>query len=110
MNYTSLQVKTSYSILSSLNDIKKLAKNGYKEIMLLGQNVNSYGNDFKDENKGYEYLQKAADFAQIKRKSPFAGTLSFSGIYMYTGSAGIKSFFAVQFIPGLLQMPLTCFS
>ena len=55
-------------------------------------------------------LQKAADFAQIKRKSPFAGTLSFSGIYMYTGSAGIKSFFAVQFIPGLLQMPLTCFS
>ncbi|MDO4282198.1 MAG: tRNA (N6-isopentenyl adenosine(37)-C2)-methylthiotransferase MiaB [Clostridia bacterium] len=31
-----------------LKDIEKLAKNGYKEIMLLGQNVNSYGNDFKD--------------------------------------------------------------
>ncbi len=32
-----------------INDIKKLAKDGYKEIMLLGQNVNSYGNDFKKE-------------------------------------------------------------
>ena len=32
-----------------LADINRLAKDGYKEIMLLGQNVNSYGNDFKDE-------------------------------------------------------------
>ena len=31
-----------------LLDIKRLAKDGYKEIMLLGQNVNSYGNDFKE--------------------------------------------------------------
>ena len=30
-------------------DIKQLAKQGYKEIMLLGQNVNSYGNDFEEE-------------------------------------------------------------
>ena len=30
-------------------DIKKLAKDGYKEIMLLGQNVNSYGNDFEEK-------------------------------------------------------------
>lgn len=29
-------------------DIQKLAKLGYKEIMLLGQNVNSYGKDLKD--------------------------------------------------------------
>lgn len=27
-------------------EVKTLAANGYKEIMLLGQNVNSYGNDF----------------------------------------------------------------
>ncbi len=32
-----------------ISDIKKLAKEGYKEIMLLGQNVNSYGNDFKEK-------------------------------------------------------------
>lgn len=31
-----------------ISDIKMLAKNGYKEIMLLGQNVNSYGNDLGD--------------------------------------------------------------
>ena len=30
-----------------LNEIKELAKAGYKEITLLGQNVNSYGNDLK---------------------------------------------------------------
>ncbi|MDD3303302.1 MAG: tRNA (N6-isopentenyl adenosine(37)-C2)-methylthiotransferase MiaB [Clostridia bacterium] len=32
-----------------LADIKKLAKAGYKEITLLGQNVNSYGNDLKEK-------------------------------------------------------------
>ena len=32
-----------------LNDIRKLAQKGYKEIVLLGQNVNSYGNDFEEE-------------------------------------------------------------
>ena len=31
-----------------IKDIEQLANKGYKEIMLLGQNVNSYGNDFKD--------------------------------------------------------------
>lgn len=30
-----------------LNDIQKLAEKGYKEIMLLGQNVNSYGKDLE---------------------------------------------------------------
>lgn len=41
-----------------LNDIKKLAEEGYKEIMLLGQNVNSYGNDFKDSNYNFPKLLK----------------------------------------------------
>ena len=31
-----------------LKDVKEVASKGYKEITLLGQNVNSYGNDFKD--------------------------------------------------------------
>ena len=29
-------------------EVTQLAKDGYREIMLLGQNVNSYGNDFRD--------------------------------------------------------------
>jgi len=32
-----------------LKDVKEVASKGYKEITLLGQNVNSYGNDFKDK-------------------------------------------------------------
>ena len=46
-----------------LNDIKKLAQNGYKEIMLLGQNVNSYGNDFKD--KKYTFAMLLEDIEKI---------------------------------------------
>ena len=41
-----------------LNDIECLAKSGYKEIMLLGQNVNSYGNDFKDDDYSFPKLLK----------------------------------------------------
>lgn len=32
-----------------INEVAQLVNNGYKEIMLLGQNVNSYGNDLDDE-------------------------------------------------------------
>lgn len=42
-----------------LNEIKDLAKNGYKEVTLLGQNVNSYG---KDLGEG------AMSFAQLLRQ------------------------------------------
>ena len=33
--------------------------------MLLGQNVNSYGNDFKDENKGYTFAKLLADIEKV---------------------------------------------
>lgn len=33
-----------------VSEVKKLVRNGYKEIMLLGQNVNSYGNDLGEKN------------------------------------------------------------
>lgn len=35
---------------SIVSECEKLIKDGYKEITLLGQNVNSYGNDVPDEN------------------------------------------------------------
>lgn len=38
----------SRKIQDIVNDVEELAQKGYKEIMLLGQNVNSYGNDLKD--------------------------------------------------------------
>ncbi len=48
-----------------LADIKRLAKDGYKEIMLLGQNVNSYGNDFCDELSGYNFPKLLQDIEKI---------------------------------------------
>lgn len=39
-----------------IKDIEILANKGYKEITLLGQNVNSYGNDFNGELKGYNFV------------------------------------------------------
>ena len=39
-----------------VNEVKELAKEGYKEITLLGQNVNSYGNDLKDKYSTFANL------------------------------------------------------
>jgi len=41
-----------------INDVKRLALDGYKEITLLGQNVNSYGNDFKEKYSFPELLKE----------------------------------------------------
>jgi len=46
----------SRNIEDIINEIKELAVNGYKEITLLGQNVNSYGNDLNDENSTFANL------------------------------------------------------
>ncbi len=43
-----------------INEVKKLLKQNYKEIILLGQNVNSYGLDKKSEIKFPELLDKIA--------------------------------------------------
>ena len=41
-----------------LKDVKEVAAKGYKEITLLGQNVNSYGNDFNDREYSFVDLLK----------------------------------------------------
>lgn len=50
-----------------LNEVKDLAKNGVKEITLLGQNVNSYGNDFDSEYSFARLLQDLNEVDGIKR-------------------------------------------
>ncbi|QHT60774.1 tRNA (N6-isopentenyl adenosine(37)-C2)-methylthiotransferase MiaB [Paenibacillus lycopersici] len=44
-------------------EVRELARQGYKEITLLGQNVNAYGKDFEDMN--YRFGDLMADMAKI---------------------------------------------
>ena len=46
----------SRNVEDILNEVKSLIANGYKYITLLGQNVNSYGNDFEDKSINFAYL------------------------------------------------------
>lgn len=46
----------SRDMKSIISECEKLIKDGYKEITLLGQNVNSYGNDVPDENVNFAKL------------------------------------------------------
>lgn len=46
----------SRNMKSIISECEKLIKDGYKEITLLGQNVNSYGNDVPDENVNFANL------------------------------------------------------
>ena len=50
-----------------INEVKSLIKEGYKEVTLLGQNVNAYGKDFK--NRAYKMENLLEDVAKtgIKR-------------------------------------------
>ena len=46
-----------------LKDVRNVASKGYKEITLLGQNVNSYGNDFKD--KKYTFVDLLREIEKV---------------------------------------------
>lgn len=50
----------SVPIEDIVSDVKKYVEKGYKDILLLGQNVNSYGNDFK-----YEVEEERVHFAKL---------------------------------------------
>ncbi|MBR2750285.1 MAG: tRNA (N6-isopentenyl adenosine(37)-C2)-methylthiotransferase MiaB [Clostridiales bacterium] len=50
-----------------LKQLSELAASGYHEVMLLGQNVNSYGKDRDDEISFAELLEKAAQIEGFSR-------------------------------------------
>ena len=50
-----------------LAEVRKLAENGYKEVKLIGQNVNSYGKDLADGITFAELLRKINEIDGIKR-------------------------------------------
>ena len=55
----------SRSLENVLNEVKGLVESGYKEITLLGQNVNSYGKDLKD---GTSFAKLIDEIAKIEGK------------------------------------------
>ncbi len=50
-----------------IKEVKELVKEGFKEITLLGQNVNAYGKDFKDKNYTFGDLLIDLDKTGIDR-------------------------------------------
>ncbi len=48
-----------------LDELRRLAGQGYKEITLLGQNVNSYGKDFKNIDKPYGFPELLMDADKV---------------------------------------------
>lgn len=60
--YTRGKVRSRQKV-DILNEIKELKEKGFKEITLLGQNVNSYGKDF--ENNNYKFWDLLEDVAKI---------------------------------------------
>lgn len=50
-----------------IKEVKELVEKGYKEVTLLGQNVNAYGKDFKDIDYTFGDLLKDLDKTGIER-------------------------------------------
>ena len=50
-----------------INEVRDLINKGYKEVTLLGQNVNAYGKDFKDRTYKMENLLEAVAKTGIER-------------------------------------------
>ena len=57
----------SRSVDDILNEVKALSKEGVKEIMLLGQNVNSYGKDRGESEAFSNLLEKVSEVEGIER-------------------------------------------
>ncbi len=57
----------SRSIKSIKNEVARLAANGYKEVTLLGQNVNSFGSDSDNDTNFVKLLKNLIEIEEIKR-------------------------------------------
>ena len=63
--------EVSRNMNSVLDEVKKCVDEGYKEITLLGQNVNSYGNDVDDPNVNFANLLRKIDKIEGKFRVRF---------------------------------------
>ncbi len=54
-----------------IDEVEKLLKKGFKQITLLGQNVNSYGNDIDDEKVNFANLLRELDKLDYKYRLRF---------------------------------------
>lgn len=57
----------SRSVENIINEVKSVAAQGYKEVMLLGQNVNSYGKDLEDSISFAKLLEEVCRVDGIER-------------------------------------------
>ena len=63
--------EVSRNMQSVLDEVKKCVDEGYKEITLLGQNVNSYGNDVEDPDVNFANLLRQIDKIEGKFRVRF---------------------------------------
>ncbi len=63
--------EVSRNMQSVLDEVKKCVDEGYKEITLLGQNVNSYGNDLHKDGVNFATLLKEIDKIEGKFRVRF---------------------------------------
>ena len=63
--------EVSRDMQSVLDEVKDCVNKGYKEITLLGQNVNSYGNDVADEKVNFANLLREIDKIEGKFRVRF---------------------------------------
>ena len=61
----------SRPMLDIISEVKALLDQGYKQITLLGQNVNSYGNDIEDESITFANLLREIDKLDYKFRLRF---------------------------------------
>ncbi len=79
-----------------IDEVKALIKNGYKEITLLGQNVNSYGHDFESGEKVNYFVELLSEIDKIEGKYR---------VYFYSNHPKDMSDELIHVLPTLKHFP-----